>query len=163
MLKTKSKQKPKKSRQEINEESRELKRKRKHKGLPSGSRFNNTDNNKNNNTQKVVKDPRIGSKTPIALVVDTNINTTKVVKQPKSKKTILSPQQELEQLENDPKLDMLLDLVEQNGKLTKEQQTYLDSRLNRIDELMQELGYTDDDFEDLDDQKEDIVSLLKRN
>ncbi|MBI0027341.1 GTPase-activating protein [Gilliamella sp. B14448G11] len=163
MLKTKSKQKPKKSRQEINEESRELKRKRKHKGLPSGSRFNNTDNNKNNNTQKAVKDPRIGSKTPIALVVDTNINTTKVVKQPKSKKTILSPQQELEQLENDPKLDMLLDLVEQNGKLTKEQQTYLDSKLNRIDELMQELGYTDDDFEDLDDQKEDIVSLLKRN
>ena len=163
MLKTKSKQKPKKSRQEINEESRELKRKRKHKGLPSGSRFNNTDNNKNNNTQKAVKDPRIGSKTPIALVVDTNINTTKVVKQPKSKKTVLSPQQELEQLENDPKLDMLLDLVEQNGKLTKEQQTYLDSRLNRIDELMQELGYTDDDFEDLDDQKEDIVSLLKRN
>lgn len=163
MLKTKSKQKPKKSRQEINEESRELKRKRKHKGLPSGSRFNNTDNNKNNNTQKVVKDPRIGSKTPIALVVDTNTNTTKVVKQPKPKKTVLSPQQELEQLENDPKLDMLLDLVEQNGKLTKEQQTYLDSRLNRIDELMQELGYTDDDFEDPDDGKEDIVSLLKRN
>ena len=163
MLKTKSKQKPKKSRQEINEESRELKRKRKHKGLPSGSRFNNTDNNKNNNTQKAVKDPRIGSKTPIALVVDTNTNTTKVVKQPKPKKTVLSPQQELEQLENDPKLDMLLDLVEQNGKLTKEQQTYLDSRLNRIDELMQELGYTDDDFEDLDDGKEDIVSLLKRN
>lgn len=163
MLKTKSKQKPKKSRQEINEESRELKRKRKHKGLPSGSRFNNTDNNKNNNTQKVVKDPRIGSKTQIALVVDTNTNTTKVVKQPKPKKTVLSPQQELEQLENDPKLDMLLDLVEQNGKLTKEQQTYLDSRLNRIDELMQELGYTDDDFEDLDDGKEDIVSLLKRS
>ena len=163
MLKTKSKQKPKKSRQEINEESRELKRKRKHKGLPSGSRFNNTDNNKNNNTQKAVKDPRIGSKTPIALVVDTNTNTTKVVKQPKPKKAVLSPQQELEQLENDPKLDMLLDLVEQNGKLTKEQQTYLDSRLNRIDELMQELGYTDDDFEDLDDGKEDIVSLLKRS
>ena len=163
MLKTKSKQKPKKSRQEINEESRELKRKRKHKGLPSGSRFNNTDNNKNNNTQKAVKDPRIGSKTPIALVVDTNTNTTKVVKQPKPKKTVLSPQQELEQLENDPKLDMLLDLVEQNGKLTKEQQTYLDSKLNRIDELMQELGYTDDDFEDLDDGKEDIVSLLKRS
>lgn len=163
MLKTKSKQKPKKSRQEINEESRELKRKRKHKGLPSGSRFNNTDNNKNNNTQKAVKDPRIGSKTPIALVVDTNTNTTKVVKQPKPKKTVLSPQQELEQLENDPKLDMFLDLVEQNGKLTKEQQTYLDSRLNRIDELMQELGYTDDDFEDLDDGKEDIVSLLKRS
>ncbi|MCX8655209.1 GTPase-activating protein [Gilliamella sp. B2840] len=163
MLKTKSKQKLKKSRQEINEESRELKRKRKHKGLPSGSRFNNTDKNKNNNTQKVAKDPRIGSKTPIALVVDTKVNPLKAVKQPKVEKTVLSPQQELEQLENDPKLDMLLDLVEKNGKLTIEQQTYLDSKLNRIDELMQELGYIDDDFEALDDEKEDIVSLLKRN
>lgn len=163
MLKTKSKQKLKKSRQEINEESRELKRKRKHKGLPSGSRFNNTDKNKNNNTQKVAKDPRIGSKTPIALVVDTKVNPLKAVKQPKLEKTVLSPQQELEQLENDPKLDMLLDLVEKNGKLTIEQQTYLDSKLNRIDELMQELGYIDDDFEALDDEKEDIVSLLKRN
>ncbi|MCX8649177.1 GTPase-activating protein [Gilliamella sp. B2776] len=163
MLKSKSKQKLKKSRQEINEESRELKRKRKHKGLPSGSRFNNTDKNKNNNTQKVAKDPRIGSKTPIALVVDTKVNPLKAVKQPKLEKTVLSPQQELEQLENDPKLDMLLDLVEKNGKLTIEQQTYLDSKLNRIDELMQELGYIDDDFEALDDEKEDIVSLLKRN
>ncbi|MCX8664692.1 MULTISPECIES: Der GTPase-activating protein YihI [unclassified Gilliamella] len=163
MLKSKSKQKLKKSRQEINEESRELKRKRKHKGLPSGSRFNNTDKNKNNNTQKVAKDPRIGSKTPIALVVDTKVNPLKAVKQPKVEKTVLSPQQELEQLENDPKLDMLLDLVEKNGKLTIEQQTYLDSKLNRIDELMQELGYIDDDFEALDDEKEDIVSLLKRN
>lgn len=163
MLKTKSKQKPKKSRQEINEKSRELKHKRKHKGLPSGSRFNNIDNNKNNNTSKTTKDPRVGSKKPIVLIVETQGNTTNTVKQLKAVKTALSPQQELEQLENDPKLDMLLDLVEQNGKLTKEQQTYLDSKLNRIDKLMKKLGYTNDAFEELDDKKEDIVSLLKRN
>ncbi|OCG16901.1 hypothetical protein A9G24_00660 [Gilliamella sp. App6-5] len=163
MLKNKSKPKTKKSRQEINEESRELKRKRKHKGLPSGSRFNNQDDNKNKNSTNKSKDPRIGSKKPISLVVESSSAITKPVKQPKPIKSILSPQQELEQLENDPKLDILLDLVEQNTKLTKDQQTYLDSKLNRIDELMQELGYTDDDFEDEDEKKEDIVSLLKRN
>ncbi|WP_085246650.1 Der GTPase-activating protein YihI [Gilliamella mensalis] len=163
MLKNKSKQKTKKSRQEINEESRELKRKRKHKGLPSGSRFNNQDNNKNKNLTNKSKDPRVGSKKPISLIIEGSNNVIKPVKQPKPAKTVLSPQQELEQLENDPKLDMLLDLVEQNSKLTKEQQTYLDSKLNRIDELMQALGYSDDDFEEQDEKKEDIVSLLKRN
>ncbi|OCG49198.1 hypothetical protein A9G35_12320 [Gilliamella sp. Choc5-1] len=166
MLKNNSKLKSKKSRQEINEESRELKRKRKHKGLPSGSRFNNGESNKNKNTSKVIKDPRVGSKKPISLIVEDSSNRVKPVKQSKPSKTFLSPQQELEQLENDPKLDMLLDLVEQNSQLTKEQQAYLDSKLNRIDELMQELGYTDDDFdefEDQDEKKEDIVSLLKRN
>ncbi|OCG63846.1 Der GTPase-activating protein YihI [Gilliamella sp. GillExp13] len=164
MLKNKSKQKAKKSRQEINEESRELKRKRKHKGLPSGSRFNKLNNNKN--STKTTKDPRVGSKKTISLIVEDSNNIEKPVKQSKTIKTILSPQQELEQLENDPKLDMLLDLVEQKAKLTKDQQIYLDSKLNRIDELMQELGYTDDDFDDfdeLDEKKEDIVSLLKRN
>ncbi|OCG34646.1 hypothetical protein A9G29_03035 [Gilliamella sp. Fer2-1] len=170
MLKNKSKQKTKKSRQEINEESRELKRKRKHKGLPSGSRFNNQENNKNKNSTKTVKDPRVGSKKPISLIAETSSNVTQAKQPTKPAKMVLSsnlsPQQELEQLENDPKLDKLLDLVEQNSKLTKEQQTYLDSKLNRIDELMQQLGYTDDDFDDIEDQddkKEDIVSLLKRN
>ncbi|OCG20825.1 hypothetical protein A9G22_10430 [Gilliamella sp. App2-1] len=164
MLKNKSKPKAKKSRQEINEESRELKRKRKHKGLPSGSRFNNQDNNKNKNSTKTTKDPRIGSKKPISLIVESSSAITKPVKQPKPIKSVLSPQQELEQLENDPKLDMLLDLVEQNAKLSKDQQIYLDSKLDRIDELMRELGYTDDDdFEDEGEKKEDIVSLLKRN
>ena len=166
MLKNKSKQKPKKTRQEINEESRELKRKRKHKGLPSGSRFSGQDNNQNNKTTKAIKDPRIGSKKPISLVVDDNSSIKKVDKitQSKMTKAKLTPQQELEQLENDTKLDQLLDLVEQGKILTDEQQTYLDNKLNRIDKLMQILGYEDEDFEDEQEEtKEDIVSLLKRN
>ena len=166
MLKNKSKQKPKKTRQEINEESRELKRKRKHKGLPSGSRFSGQDNNQNNKTTKAIKDPRIGSKKPISLVVDDNSSIKKVdkINQSKITKAKLTPQQELEQLENDTKLDQLLDLVEQGKTLTDEQQTYLDNKLNRIDKLMQILGYEDEDFEDEQEEiKEDIVSLLKRN
>lgn len=163
--KPKQKQKQKKSRQEINEASRELKRKRKHKGLPSGSRFNDQNDGKNKQGNKTHQDPRIGSKTPIPLVLDAS---SKPVKQPiekvMPKKVRLSPEQELEQLENDPKLDALLDLFENDETLTDEQQHYLDTKLNRIDELMQILGYTDEDFddEDDDDKKEDIVGLLKR-
>ncbi|MCX8581064.1 MULTISPECIES: Der GTPase-activating protein YihI [unclassified Gilliamella] len=154
MLKNKSK----KTRQEINEESRELKRKRKHKGLPSGSRFNGKQNNKK--TSNIIKDPRIGSKKPISLVQTDD----PIIKVNQPKKVKLTPEQELDQLENDTKLDHLLDLVEQGKTLTNEQQSYLDNKLDRIDQLMKQLGYEDNDFDDeLEEPKEDIVSLLKRN
>ena len=163
MLKNKSKLKPKKTRQEINEESRELKRKRKHKGLPSGSRFNGPDNNQNKKSTTTIKDPRIGSKKPISLLQPNDLTIKNKINQlPKIK---LTPQQELEQLENDTKLDHLLDLVEQGKTLTDDQQSYLDNKLDRIDQLMKQLGIEDDDFEDdeeLDEPKEDIVGLLKR-
>lgn len=163
MLKNKSKLKPKKTRQEINEESRELKRKRKHKGLPSGSRFNGPDNNQNKKSTNTIKDPRIGSKKPISLLQTNDSSIKNKVNQPQ--KTKLTPQQELEQLENDTKLDHLLDLVEQGKTLTDDQQSYLDNKLDRIDQLMKQLGIEDDDFEDdeeLDEPKEDIVGLLRR-
>ena len=163
MLKNKSKLKPKKTRQEINEESRELKRKRKHKGLPSGSRFNGPDNNQNKKSTNTIKDPRIGSKKPISLLQTNDSSIKNKVNQPPKIK--LTPQQELEQLENDTKLDHLLDLVEQGKTLTVDQQSYLDNKLDRIDQLMKQLGIEDDDFEDdeeLDEAKEDIVGLLKR-
>lgn len=163
MLKNKSKLKPKKTRQEINEESRELKRKRKHKGLPSGSRFNGPDNNQNKKSTNTIKDPRIGSKKTISLLQTNDSSIKNKVNQPQ--KTKLTPQQELEQLENDTKLDHLLDLVEQGKTLTDDQQSYLDNKLDRIDQLMKQLGIEDDDFEDdeeLDEPKEDIVGLLKR-
>ncbi|MCX8671070.1 GTPase-activating protein [Gilliamella sp. B2865] len=154
MLKNKSK----KTRQEINEESRELKRKRKHKGLPSGSRFNGKQNNKK--TSNIIKDPRIGSKKPISLVQTDD----PIIKVNQPKKVKLTPEQELDQLENDTKLDHLLDLVDQGKTLTNEQQSYLDNKLDRIDQLMKQLGYEDNDFDDeLEEPKEDIVSLLKRN
>ena len=163
MLKNKSKLKPKKTRQEINEESRELKRKRKHKGLPSGSRFNGPDNNQNKKSTNTIKDPRIGSKKPISLLQTNDSSIKNKVNQPQ--KTKLTPQQELEQLENDTKLDHLLDLVEQGKTLTDDQQSYLDNKLDRIDQLMKQLGIEDDDLDDdeeLDEPEEDIVGLLKR-
>ncbi|MEG2954383.1 MAG: Der GTPase-activating protein YihI, partial [Hafnia sp.] len=109
-------------------------------------------------------DPRIGSKVPVPLVATE-------VKKPKAKapkpevKKRLSPEEELTQLENDPRLDALLIRLDDGEELNKEEQTYVDNMLDRIDELMEELGIElgdEDDEVDEEEPKEDIVKLLKR-
>lgn len=182
MLNSKLRQKQKRSRQEINDASWALKRKRKRKGLPSGSRFKDVNQDKNRQGNLVSIDPRIGSKKPIELTLDgkdKQVNkvtvTSETVDESKliaknenyaiTEQAMLAAEQELQKLENDPQLDMLLDMKEQHKKLTDEQAVYLESMLNRIDELMLQLGYSEDDFDDSNDEtnkKEDIVGLLKR-
>lgn len=157
------KKKPKKSLAEINEQSRLLKKKRKHKGLVSGSRFNNSGSS-SSKQQKEQLDPRIGSKKAVPLIVDS-------AKAPAPKKTVavkkLSPAQELQALENDPYLEKLLDLIDDGEILNDKQQQDLDKMLDRIDVLMNQLGLSvdDEDEEDelTDNNKEDIVSLLKQH
>ncbi|WP_392561693.1 Der GTPase-activating protein YihI [Orbus sturtevantii] len=156
------KKKPKLSREEINEQSKQLKRKRKHKGLPSGSRFNNGETSSSKQL-KEVHDARIGSKKAIPLIA-TKPNSKPIVKKaPNALKQ--KPEEELQQLENDPYLEKLLDLIDEGEVLTSKQQQDLDRILDRIDALMKQLGYADDDIEDEDDDfatKEDIVGLLKK-
>lgn len=158
------KRKPKKTKQEINEESRELKRKRKHKGLPSGSRFNVDSKKKKSTRTQDSTDPRIGSKKAIPLIVDENVAVNKPKPQTLVKKEKLSPEKELQKLEDDEYLNELLDLVEAGTTLSTKQQHELDAMLDRIDQLMQQLGYNDDDAldDELDEPREDIVSLLKQ-
>lgn len=158
------KKKPKLSRAEINERSRLLKRKKKHKGLPSGSRISPS-NSASNEKTTVVSDPRVGSKKPIPLFVE----TTKVSNKAKNnistvKPRKLPPELELQELENNPYLDELLDMIESDQKLTPKQQQDLDIMLDRIDELMNLLGYTESDENQRDelDTSEDIVSLLRK-
>lgn len=157
------KKKPKRSLAEINEQSKQLKRKRKHKGLASGSRFNNS-NGSVNRQQKEAVDPRIGSKKAVPLIVDIAKTIT-----PKKDKEIkkLSPEQELKQLEDDPYLEKLLDLVDDGEELDSKQQQDLNKILDRIDVLMNKLGLSVDDESEEDDfidnTKEDIVSLLKQH
>ncbi|MDF7668017.1 Der GTPase-activating protein YihI [Orbaceae bacterium ESL0727] len=179
----KNRTKPKKSRQEINDASWELKRKRKHKGRPSGSRFNNGEQHATGTTHQPPRDPHIGSKKPISLIAPQPITANRAAleqmnakasaptgnvkhKSSLQPKTKLSPEQELAQLDDDPKLEQLLDFVEQGSKLTDEDQQYLNNKLDRIDQLMRQLGYLDDDdnsdHDPYDEPKEDIVSLLKR-
>ena len=160
---SKKNDKPKrKSRADLDIEARDRKRQKKHRGNVSGARTNvESGSDKNGNAGAKQKDPRIGSKTPIALGV-----TEKVTKQhkPKSEKPMLSPQAELDLLETDERLDALLERLEAGEILSAEDQSWVDAKLDRIDELMQKLGLSYDDDEEIDeeeDKQEDMMRLLK--
>ncbi len=77
---------------------------------------------------------------------------------------MLSPQAELDMLENDERLDALLERLEEGETLTAEEQTWVDAKLDRIDELMQQLGLSYDDEEEDEEEeegKEDMMRLLR--
>lgn len=149
-----------KTRQEINDESRRLKRLKKRKGNPPGSRITDDGQKKKGKTTELVTDPRIGSKKPVPLVGEVK---KKPVVEPVVK---LTPAQELEKLENDIKLDLLLERLENDEVLTAQEQDYVDNTLDRIDELMKILGIEFEDDEEEDETpengKEDILNLLRR-
>lgn len=75
---------------------------------------------------------------------------------------MLSPQAELELLENDERPDALLERLEEGGTLNAEEQGWVDAKLDRIDELMQQLGLSyDDEDEEEEERQEDMMRLLK--
>ncbi|KNC93431.1 Der GTPase-activating protein YihI [Trabulsiella odontotermitis] len=151
-----------KTREEMNQEARDRKREKKHRGHAPGSRASGGADASSSKNQQQQKDPRIGSKKPIALGV-TDAPVTKKQHKPQSEKPMLSPQAELDMLETDERLDALLERLEEGETLNAEEQSWVDAKLDRIDELMQQLGlsYDDDEDEDEDDGKEDMMRLLK--
>jgi len=150
-----------KTREELNQEARDRKRAKKHSGHASGSRANGSSASGSAAQQSKQKDPRIGSKTPIPLGV-TNAPVIKQQKPKKSEKPMLSPQAELDMLENDERLDALLERLEGGEALNAEEQKWVDAKLDRIDELMQQLGLSYDDEEDEEEEKQDdMMRLLK--
>jgi ribosome assembly protein YihI (activator of Der GTPase) len=153
----------KKSRVELDQEARERKRLKKRRGLASGSRTQVETANQKNKADAQTKDPRIGSKVPVALVVEAK---PKAKPQPKPKaeaKPRLSPEEELAKLENDERLDALLDRIDDGETLSAEDQNYVDQTLDRIDALMEQLGIElgDDEDDEEEEKKEDILKLLK--
>ena len=149
-----------KSREELNQEARDRKRQKKHRGHAAGSRTSGGDAASAGKGRSQQQDPRIGSKKPIPLGVT---ESTPAVKQhkPKSEKPMLSPQAELDLLENDERLDALLERLEEG--LNAEEQAWVDAKLDRIDALMQQLGlsYDDDEDEEEEERQEDMMRLLK--
>lgn len=106
------------------------------KGKSAGSRQNEGKKAKQIQTgTKVVKDPRVGSKKPISLEVPVTKPTAEVAKPKK-----LAPEVELQQLEDNPRLLALLDRLEQGETLEAAEQQWLDTQLDRIEALMQQLG-----------------------
>ncbi|MEK9499181.1 Der GTPase-activating protein YihI [Photorhabdus sp. P32] len=144
-----------KSREELNAEGRARKRERKHSGNPPGNRYQEQGGDKHQ-SGKQQRDPRLGSKVPVPLIVGEQpikpVVANKVETKPR-----LSPQEELAMLENDDRLDALLERLENGESLSKEEHDYIDSTLDRIDALMETLGIKLDEEE----KQDDIMQLLK--
>ncbi|AMO80201.1 MAG: Der GTPase-activating protein YihI [Hafnia sp.] len=162
--KTSAPKQKRKTRVELDLEARARKRQKKHRGNKSGGRANPEAANKKTGDSAKVVDPRIGSKVPVSLVA-TEVKKPKAkAPKPEAKKR-LTPEEELTQLENDPRLDELLIRLDDGEDLNQEEQSYVDNMLDRIDALMEELGIElgdEDDEVDEEEPKEDIVKLLKR-
>lgn len=159
-----------KTREELEREARERKKDKKHRGNASGSRTQEKASTDQRSGQRKAADPRIGSKKPVQLGV---LESAVAKQKPKSKpsepvekvvaaKPTMSPEEELEMLENDARLDTLLDRLDSGETLSAKDQSWVDETLDRIDILMEELGIElgDDDEEE---QQEDMLQLLKRN
>lgn len=92
------------------------------------------------------KDPRTGSKKPIALVAEPVMaSQVKPDMQPKarlSKAVVpgLSAAQELALIENDQQLQQLLERVENNEILTGKEAKYFNAKTARLEQLLEQLG-----------------------
>ncbi|MCA2014966.1 GTPase-activating protein [Vibrio tritonius] len=133
------------NRSEADVEGRLRKKQKKHKGLKSGSRHSVAQEHAAKGSAQG-KDPRIGSKKPIPLVVEAK-------KKPNKQQRRESAEKELEMLENDAQLNVLLDRIDNGEKLGAGLQKYVDEKLDRIEVLMKQLGLYDDAVEE-DDEEE---------
>ena len=123
-------------------DGRQRKRDKKRKGLKTGNRNSEAKAQKEmTNGQK--RDPRLGSKKKIPLIVEAAKKPTKVERR-------LSAEKELEMLENDAQLNVLLDRIESGENLGAGLQKYVDEKLARIEALMKQLGI----FDDVQDEEE---------
>ncbi|MDP2561031.1 Der GTPase-activating protein YihI [Psychrobium sp. 1_MG-2023] len=128
--------------------------KKKGKGRPSGAKANidgAAKNSKRTHTKSnEPADNRVGSKKAIALVVEQpskQLQPRASVKkhQPQSQ---LSLTQQLEKLENDERLNRLLDLLDTDAEISAKDQAYLEHQTARHQKLLIELGIVADEDED---------------
>ncbi len=125
-----------KSNSKVDIETRERQKAKKRKGLKSGSRHSAVEDNKQRNGGQK-KDPRLGSKKLVPLIVEPKKPQTKQQRR-------LSAEQELALLENDAQLMVLLDRIDAGEKLGAGLQKQVDMKLDRIERLMKQLGLLDD-------------------
>ncbi|ENC6707281.1 Der GTPase-activating protein YihI [Vibrio harveyi] len=130
------------NRTESDVEGRLRKRAKKRKGLKTGSRNSDAEEQKKQAAAQK-RDPRLGSKKKIPLIVEPAKKQTKQERR-------LSAEQELEMLENDAQLNVLLDRIEAGENLGTGLQKYVDEKLDRIEKLMDQLGLLELEEDDED-------------
>ena len=134
-------------------EGRLRKKMKKRKGLKTGSRHSEAAEVARKGTGQV-KDPRLGSKKKIPLVVEEK-------KKPTKQERRLSAEKELEMLENDAQLNVLLDRLENGEKLGAGLQNYVDQKLDRIEVLMKQLGLYEPEEEELEEVEPEVEVASK--
>lgn len=147
-----------KSRDELNAQARNRKRQKKHSGHRSGFRTQASAESKKSSVQ-IEKDPRIGSKIAVPLLIENKVETA--TKRVLATTPQLSLEEELSLLENDERLDKLLDRLDNDEILSKDDQAYVELTLGRIDVLMGALGIDFDDEKAQEDKQEDVLQLLQ--
>lgn len=120
---------------------------KKHKGNPSGSRHSGAQTTNNGTAQSGPKDPRIGSKKPIPLLAE-----AKTQKKSEAKPKYFSPAQELKALEDNTRLNELLDALDDGKKLASDDQQFVDTSLARHKVLCELLGISEEPEEPEIDQ-----------
>ncbi len=153
------------------QEARKQKRKNKLKGNKAGARnIAESKLTQKRNAKKQGNDKRIGSSKAVPLVLEEKIETPvapKKVLQPKAK--IIksqpapkpSPEKELALIENDQRLNELLEQLDNDEAISQEDNVWVDKQMKRHQELMKKLGWLDvDGEEDLLQQFEDASSAL---
>ncbi|MBL4831591.1 MAG: GTPase-activating protein [Aliivibrio sp.] len=122
-------------------DARLRKKTKKRKGLKAGTRHSDAEVT-GRSKSKQQKDPRLGSKKLIPLVVAPKAKPGTVAAK---KERRLSAEQELDMLENDAQLTTLLDRLDEGEKLGSGLQKYVDEKLDRIERLMGQLGLLEED------------------
>ena len=147
-------------------------RNKKTKGKKPGSRNAPETVSKEQSSGSSKKDPRVGSKKPVALKPEPQQQAEH--SQPELKrhlqpqvqlsnaKETLSPEQELEQLENDERLMALLERHERGELLTGKDAKYFNRGIARHQELCEILGI-DEEFEESDMQEDDPLEQFVSN
>lgn len=147
--------------------------KKKGAGLKSGNR--NSMQEKNKATAQhggsANKDPRIGSKKPIALgaaAVATEQTTVDMLShEPKAllkplKQVTQTPEQELAAIEADTHLQSLLERVERDEILTGKDAKYFNNKTARLTELLAILGLDDESDDEADSADIDPLAKFER-
>lgn len=163
---TKGKSFKKKESQESALAGRERKREAKRKGLKPGNRQAAENANQKKGASGQAKDPRVGSRKPVALVVEKPATVAKPQTKPaqdplklaaeQEKKRLRALEQEMEAIENDERLNLLLDKLDGGETLVAADQVWLDAQLERHQQLANALGIEDDD-EDEQSTPEDLL------
>ena len=152
------------------QEARERKRKAKLKGNKAGAR-NTTESKQTQqkNAKQAINDKRTGSKKAVSLTGKEEVKPAapKKVLEPKAKvikSTVekkISPEKELELIENDQRLNDLLEQLDNDETISQEDNSWVDKQMARHQQLMKQLGWLDDDGEeDLIQQFESASSAL---